>query len=147
LGNAHTIQGRALTLCDAIRKHAELCDIRPRDAVVIEEAAEKVTQAVAEYADIILKEKRATVIFEDDADDVFVAGPGGDASGEIIIDDRYTIRVLDSENLMRLVESRYGRPAASVQDALRTLCDEEGWNVWSYPGDALAVNLHSVEAI
>jgi hypothetical protein len=146
------IQSCALELCEAIRRHARLCCSVPDDDITLEIAAEDLAAAVTRYADVILKERHATTLFESSGADSLDDQDSADSYAEevaagdkvFVVDDCYTIRILDPRELSRFVNSKYGMLAKASGEALRILCEKDGWDVSSYPEGALSIDSRNV---
>jgi len=157
LDNSQSIHDSAAALCGAIGRHAQLCEEEPHNRAAIEATATGITEAVTDYAYAVFRKEGLDIFFAAPSEDPEPQGPTDENAraqqapsadtGDLIIEDRFTIRVEDPGGLAELAESATGLRIQDPADALRALCSKDGWEPMSYPGEMLTVAYHAVESV
>jgi hypothetical protein len=152
LDSSSVVHDSAAKLCRAIRWHAQLCEVDPRDSTAIETAAAAVNSAVTDYAYDVFRKEGFDIFFaeppedpEDQEEEEGLTRITGSGTDEFIIDDRYVIHVEDSSALVNFAEAATNRRPQDSADALRILCGKDGWSVLAYPEGMITVNYHAVD--
>jgi hypothetical protein len=159
--------GAAERICEALRRHAELCSRDPEDAPAVMPALVEVREAMRAYSGLLFDttgwgppflQVEEGAPFETDEDDEADeaadsdrADNGAGGSGEVpwvMVADKYILRVDRAGEFMDFARSRLGQEPASVEEAVRLLCEADGWRPAGpdgYPPGMFEVTEHTVD--
>lgn len=170
-------------ICEALRRHAELCSRDPQDAPAIMPALVETREAMRAYSRLLfdtagwgppfLQVEEGAPFEAEDAEDAGVSagsggpdqareeGSGGSAAGGaaggavgsgevpwVMVADKYILRVDRAEEFMAFARSRLEQEPASLEEAVRLLCEADGWRPGGpdgYPAGMFEVTEHTVD--
>ncbi|MFI9163440.1 hypothetical protein [Kitasatospora aureofaciens] len=150
------IEDVARDLCAAINRHANLCENNPDDSRAIVATIETIRSLALAYGDALFEGSGwanpllgispSTLESNEVAQDEQVATSGhpGDRI-RISVVDRYGIVVDNPESLKKFAQGRIGEDLASTAEALRSLCERDGWKPESYPEGVIAVDWRATD--
>jgi len=151
----------AAEVCDAIRRHAEICQDQPENVGVVVQAGEALSKAVLDYevslratsgwsnpirhlGPLPLFAERVGPVGTDEQ--VAPSSQGRDAAfTRIDVEVRYHLRVDSDDALVAFAGGRFGVEVSDVREAIRVLFEAESWDPERYPPGLVDIENVSVE--
>jgi hypothetical protein len=148
-------------VCDAIRRHAELCQDEPENVGAVVRAGEALIRAVLDYEAALratsgwsnpMRHLGPLPLFENGNDRGGEDGETGQSAQEekpaltrLEVVARYQLRINGDDALVAFASGRFGVEVPGVREAVRVLFEAESWDPERYPPGLVDVENVGVE--
>jgi len=162
LSTKGALEAAAIEVCDAIRRHAKICQEEAKNVSAVVRAGEDLTRAVLNYEVTLraisgwsnpIRHLGPLPLFGDrlhrdgGGDETGLSREWGATLTRIDVAARYRLRIHDDDALIAFASGRFGTEIADVEEAIRVLFDAESWDPERYPPGLVDVEDVGVEVL
>lgn len=156
-----TLELAASDVCEAIRRHAKICEEGPDNVGDVVLAGEALREAVIRYEKVLsatsgwsnpIRHLGRLPLFEDGprpVEPVSDAAPAGEerreAARRVRLSAHYHLRVTSEDALLAFASGRFGREVSDPVEAIKILFEAESWDPERYPPGLIGVEEVGVE--